>query len=133
MNSNNPILEAVEESYLEYPGTSFNAIVSIGTGKGVGSAPGPTAGNVVKSILHRLTDTEAKHNEFLRRFPSLTDTYFRLNDESDLYKIDLADWKAIDRIEKFANDYITSSRGRDRIQMCARKLARAQLSDVAQQ
>jgi hypothetical protein len=131
MKSNNPILEAVEEAILErhdpgHPGAShpasFRAIVSLGTGKPEQREPGRNIIGIIKYALMQMTDTQAKHEEFLRRFPGIpaysdlqpddpNACYFRLNEETTLHDIDLADWKRMDEIKRLAEAYVTSEGG----------------------
>ncbi len=71
-----------------------------------------------------MTDIQQKHTEFVSRYPDLQEQYFRFNEESKLYKIDLADWKELDEVERLANDYIASVAGQRMINSCARRLSR---------
>jgi hypothetical protein len=134
MKSNNPILEAVEESFLKHAGASFRAIVSIGTGRPSRTRPGGHALDMVKYAFAQMTDTEAKHEEFLRRFPDITAysnlkpndyaCYFRLNEETSLHSIDLADWKRLDQIKAMAEEYVKSVTGLEAIKSCAAYVAK---------
>lgn len=147
MKSNNPILEAVEEAMLECHSTgtsgsaSFRAIVSLGTGKPEQTDPGGNYIGVAKYAVKQMTDTEAKHKDFLRRFPDIPAysdlqpadpgaCYFRLNEEKTLRSIDLADWKRLDEIKRLAEAYVTSEGGRAVIKACAAKVARKTVSSV---
>jgi hypothetical protein len=98
-------------------------MVSIGTGKGQIADPSSYVVGVVKYAIHRMTDTQQKHTEFVSRYPDLQEQYFRFDDEEELYKIDLADWKKLDQVEKLANAYVASSEGKRTILAYARKLA----------
>lgn len=81
MQSNNPILETIEEAYLLYEADApIRAIVSIGTGKSESHEPSGNLFTVIKSLSARTTNTEAKHNEFLRHYGNLRDLYFRLQE-----------------------------------------------------
>jgi predicted acylesterase/phospholipase RssA len=125
MNSNNPILQVIEEAKSEFgDGRAFQAIVSIGTGKGPIADPSSHVLGVVNYAIKRMADTQQKHTEFVSRYPDLQEQYFRFNEENELYKIDLADWKKLGEVERLANEYIASVAGRKLINSCARKLAR---------
>jgi predicted acylesterase/phospholipase RssA len=144
LKSNNPILEAVEEAILELhnpshsgasSSASFRVIVSLGTGKPEKTEPSENAIGITKYALKQLTDTQAKHDEFLRRFPDIpvysdlksddpNACYFRLNEETTLYKIDLADWKSLGKIKSLAEAYVASEGGVAAIKACAAKVAR---------
>jgi predicted acylesterase/phospholipase RssA len=124
MASNNPILEAVREAGQEYPMHSIAAIVSIGTGSTAPSPPGGGLFSLINSVVQRVTDTEAKHNEFLEQFPGLRNTYFRLQEENRLGVIDLAACEKLAEIEQISRAYINSARGQADIGKCAEKLAR---------
>lgn len=126
LKSNNPIMEVIDESLLEFPGTSFQAIVSIGTGKPPSADPGQNVFGFVNYLLRQMTNTEDKHDEFRNRHPDELGNYFRFNEAHDLHKIDLASWKELDRVEELANEYVDSDHGKALISSCARKLARRQ-------
>ncbi|EXJ75538.1 uncharacterized protein A1O5_00044 [Cladophialophora psammophila CBS 110553] len=86
-----PILEAAEEAYLLYEAdASMSATVSVGTGKWRGHESTGHVFEVMKSLAARTMNTEAKHDEFLRRYESLHDAYARLQEPDALGKIDLA-------------------------------------------
>ncbi|KAF4612830.1 hypothetical protein G7Y89_g15543 [Cudoniella acicularis] len=77
MQSNNPVLETIEEAYLLYGvDASVHVIVSIGTGKSESHEPTGNLISVLKSLSARATNTEAKHDEFRRRYENLDDSYF---------------------------------------------------------
>jgi hypothetical protein len=125
MNSNNPILQIIEEAKWGFgQDKPFDAIVSIGTGKGPIENPSSHLLGVVQYAIHQMTDTQRKHTEFAERYPGLGSKYFRFNEEGDLYRIDLADWKQLHRVEQLANEYVTTSQVVTQIKSCARKLAR---------
>ena len=125
MNSNNPILQVIEEAKSEYGQyRSFQAIVSIGTGRGPNADPSSHLFGVMQYAIHQMTNTQKMHKEFLDRYPDLLDQYFRFNEEGDLYKIDLADWKMLKQVEDLANNYVESRKGKELIAACAGKLAR---------
>ena len=123
MQSKNPILKTMEEALLLY-GTDVTlaAIVSIGTGKSQGLEPGTHLLGIIKSLAARTTNTEGKHNEFLRRFENLNDRYFRFQEPGDLGEIDLAASEKLSDVERLAEEYLISEEGRNAIVSCARKL-----------
>jgi len=126
MQSNNPILETVEEAYLLHGAdASIRAIVSIGTGRSESHEPGGNLIRVMKSLSARTTNTEAKHDEFLRRYGHLHGSYFRLQEPDALGKVDLAASDKLEQVEKFAEDYFVSEHGRDLISRRALKLRRS--------
>jgi predicted acylesterase/phospholipase RssA len=125
MNSNSPILQVMEEATSEFgEGRKFQAVVSIGTGKGPKSDPSSHVIGVVNYAIKRMTDTEEKHTDFLNRFPDKHEQYFRLNEENEMHQIDLADWKKLGKVEKLANDYVASVAGQRMIKACAQRLSR---------
>lgn len=124
MNSNNPILQVIEEAKSEHgKDRKFQVIVSIGTGKSPQSDPSSHLLGVMQYAIHQMTDTQKKHNEFLSRYEDLKDDYYRFNEEESLYKIDLADWKKLDRVEELATEYVSSVIGQKQILACAKRLA----------
>ena len=150
LKSNNPILEAVEEAILElhnpcHSGASssacFRAIVSLGTGKPKNTGPSGDFVSMAKYAVTQLTNTQAKHEEFLRRFPDIpaysdlkpddpSACYFRLNEETTLHKIDLADWKCLNEIRSLAEAYVASEGGIAAIKSAAARVARKTVSGI---
>ncbi len=126
MQSNNPTLETVEEAYLLHGAdASIHAIVSIGTGRRESHEPSGNLIRVMKSLSARNTNTEAKHDDFLRRYGDLRGSYFRLQEPDALGKVDLAASNKLEQVEKFAEDYFVSEHGWDLISRCALKLRRS--------
>jgi hypothetical protein len=121
MNSNNPILEVIDEAYLLYGrSATFDVVLSIGTGATELSSMGRGIQGFLKTVIERVTNTEAKHQECQKRFPGIP--YFRLNDEKELASIDLADYTKLKDIEQTAKEYIRSAEGRTKIMECASRL-----------
>ncbi|KAI9892858.1 MAG: hypothetical protein M1814_001017 [Vezdaea aestivalis] len=125
MQSNNPIAEVVKEANLEYPNRPFDAIISIGTGTSKASGPGGGLVNFVSSLVTRVTNTEAKDEEFRDDFRGLCDVYFRLQELGTLGEIDLADHEKMDEVERLARQYLDSREGQAQILACATKLAKS--------
>ena len=123
MQSNNPILEAVREAIQEYPARTFDAIVSIGTGKSDPTDPTGGLENFINHLVGRTTSTEAKHNDFLTYFSGLRDVYSRLQETERLGAIDLADCQKLGEIVQLADDYLNSPTGQSELTRCAQKLA----------
>jgi hypothetical protein len=150
LKSNNPILEAVEEAILELhnlrhsgasSSTCFRVIVSLGTGKPEKKRPSGDMISMAKYAVTQMTNTQAKHEEFLRRFPDIpaysdfkpddpNACYFRLNEETTLHKIDLADWKRLNEIRGLAEAYVASEGGIAAIKSAAAKVARKAVSRI---
>jgi predicted acylesterase/phospholipase RssA len=125
MNSNNPILQVVQEVRSEFgEDSNIAAIVSIGIGKAKKVDPGSYIFSLLKYAVKEMTNTEKKHAEFKANYPDLIAQYFRFNEEDQLHDIDLADWKKLARVEQIADKYVTSTQGRQLVSDCARKLAR---------
>ncbi|MCJ1248364.1 hypothetical protein MMC30_005581 [Trapelia coarctata] len=123
MQSNNPILEAVREATQEHPNRTFDAIVSIGTGKCEPVNPAGGLLNFINSLVSRATNTEIRHNDFLADCSGFRDLYSRLQGTERLGAIDLADWRKLDEIERLAEDYLNSPHGQVEMRRCAQQLA----------
>ena len=125
MKSNNPILEVIREAKAEFGSRrAFQVIVSLGTGKAHHMNPSDQLFGVIQYAVNQMTNTEVKHKEFLENYPHLKEMYFRFNEEGDLHKIDLADWKVLDKVQRLADEYVGSATGKKLIVDCARRLAR---------
>lgn len=125
MESNNPVIETIEEAYRLYGGDArIGAIVSIGTGKSEVHEPSNPI-TFIQSITARATDTESKHNGFKRHYKSLQGSYFRLQEPDALGEIDLAASDKLEEIEKLAEEYLISEEGQALVSQCAQKLRRS--------
>lgn len=124
LESNNPVVEVIEEALQEFPGAEIDTVISIGTGRSTGPDPNGTL-NIVKHFIHRATNTEAQHQRVLRErtFQNLLPGYFRLQGEARLGEIDLAGFRQLDEIEMLAERYLSSLEGSQMIAVCAARLA----------
>jgi predicted acylesterase/phospholipase RssA/pimeloyl-ACP methyl ester carboxylesterase len=124
LESNNPVIEVIEEALEEFPGAKIDTIISIGTGESSSPDPHGTL-NILKHFIHRATNTEAQHQRVLREriFRDLLPGYFRLQGEAKLGEIDLAGFDKLDEIERLAESYLASSEGKHIVANCAARLA----------
>lgn len=127
LDSNNPVVEVIEEARQQFPGAVIDTVVSIGTGQGTIPDPVPPFSNVLLHFIHRSTDTEGQHQRVKTEpvFEDVRNGYFRFQEETDLGEIDLSDADKLDEIEKLANKYLESSAGRHMIASCAARLVSA--------
>jgi hypothetical protein len=121
LHCNNPILEVVDEARTEFPESDFDAIVSIGTGRGKVAEPFAPVQNFIGSAIGRLTTTEHQHDQLKERhdFSSIEASYFRFQEMEDLGKIDLAAADKLDEIEYLARSYLRSPDIARQITSCA--------------
>jgi predicted acylesterase/phospholipase RssA len=123
--SNNPIKDVYEEAEAEGLENGVQAIVSIGTGKPLQLNPGRSAYDTLSYAVKRMTGTESDHLEFSKR-PEAKDTYFRFNEEYELHKINMADWKQVGRVEELALGYVSQPHIKTMIDQCARRITKPQ-------
>jgi predicted acylesterase/phospholipase RssA len=123
LESNNPVIEVIEEALEEFPGAEIDTIISIGTGESSSPDPHGTL-NILKHFIHRATNTEAQHQRVLieRAFRDLLPGYFRLQGEAKLGEIDLAGFDKLDEIERLAGSYLASPEGKHIVANCAARL-----------
>jgi predicted acylesterase/phospholipase RssA len=128
MDCNNPILEVVDEAKDEFPGAHIVSIVSVGTGKGKVVEPHGGLINVVYAVLHRLTNTEAQHEEFMRReeFEYFKSSYFRFQADNNLGIIDLAAVDKMDEIASITKHYLEDEEVKRSIVRCAERIRSSQ-------
>ena len=127
LDSNNPVVEIIEEAHQEFPGMIIDTVVSIGTGKGTMPKPVPPFSNILLHFVHRSTDTEGQHERVMteRAFDDVRDGYYRFQGETDLGEIDLSNADKMDEIENLANAYLDSPKSRNMIASCAARLVSA--------
>ena len=125
LDSNNPVVEVIEEARQEFPGAVIDLVVSIGTGKGTIPDPVPPFTNILSHFIRRSTDTEGQHERVMTEpvFEDVRHNYYRFQGETDLGEIDLSDADKLDEIEDLAKKYLASPTGRQMIASCAAKLA----------
>ena len=124
LESNNPVVEVIEEARQEWPDAIVDIVVSIGTGKGTMPDPKGWIGDIVTHFICRSTDTEKQHERVMkeRTFEDVRKGYFRLQGEAELGEIDLADADRLDEIERLANKYLAGPGCRHMIASCAERL-----------
>ncbi|KAH8656651.1 acyl transferase/acyl hydrolase/lysophospholipase, partial [Tricladium varicosporioides] len=123
MNSNNPIKDVYEEAQAQGLENNVEAIVSIGTGKPPQMAPIRTAYETLSYAVKRMTGTESDHLNFQKR-PEVANKYFRFNEEDELHKIDMADWRQVGRVEELAYAYVSKPHIKAMIEKCAKRIAK---------
>jgi predicted acylesterase/phospholipase RssA len=124
---NNPIFDVYEEAKDEWPDRHFEAIVSIGTGKPRNMNPAQNAFGMAKYMSNQLTNTERKHLEFKEK-ADVQRVYFQLNEEFELYKIDMADWQQLSKVEELARMFVASPEGKRLVDDCAKRVAKKRIS-----
>lgn len=125
-------MEVYEEAKAEGLGNVITAVVSIGSGKPRHVNPGRTAYSTLSYAVKRMTGTEADHLAFSKR-PESKDIYFRFNEEYELHKIDLADWRQVDWVEELALSYVEQPYVKGMIDQCARRLAKPRGKQVPEE
>lgn len=127
LNCNNPVLEVVDEAKDEFPGSPIDTIISVGTGQGQIVEPHGGVVNLFYAALHRLTNTEAQHEEFMRRdeFKDLELSYFRFQGQHNLGVIDLAAVNKMDEIASIAKHYLEGEEVKGNIVRCAQRILRS--------
>ena len=73
----------------------------------------------MKSLSAGITRTETKHDEFLRCYENLHNSYIQLQEPDALGRIDLATSDKLEEIEKLAEGYPISEQGQTLIPQCA--------------
>jgi len=113
LGRNNPSLLVLEEAKKLFGARQIGCLVSIGTGQGniiSIQKPGlfqriiPT--NVISALRSIATDCEETHEEVLKRFGSLPNTYFRLNVEHGMQGIRLAEWERLGNVRAHTEHYM---------------------------
>jgi predicted acylesterase/phospholipase RssA len=124
LDSNNPVVEVIEEARQEFPGAVIDAVISIGTGQS--SVPDPdSARNTLMHFIYRATNTEPQHQRVLKEpgFCDLLPGYTRFQGGSELGDTDLAAYDKMDEIARLAEDYLSSPDGKRKIANCASRIA----------
>jgi predicted acylesterase/phospholipase RssA/pimeloyl-ACP methyl ester carboxylesterase len=124
LESNNPVIEVIDEALEEFPGAAIDTVISIGTGDSQSpDLDGPV--NMINHFVHRVTSTDVQHQRVLkeRTFRDLLPGYFRLQGEATLGEIDLAGFDKLDEIGRIAEAYLCSPEGKRIVASCAARLA----------
>ena len=110
---NNPSLLVLEEAKKLFGARQLGCLVSIGTGQadiisiqkpGLFQQIIPT--NIISALRSITTDCEETHEEVLKRFASLPNTYFRLNVEHGMEGIQLSEWEKLSSVEAHTVQYM---------------------------
>ena len=113
MGRNNPSLLVLEEAKKLFSARQLGCLVSIGTGQAdIISIPKPglfqqiIPTNIISALRSITTDCEETHEEVLKRFASLPNTYFRLNVEHGMEGIQLSEWEKLSSVEAHTVQYM---------------------------
>ncbi|EXK99848.1 hypothetical protein FOQG_00236 [Fusarium oxysporum f. sp. raphani 54005] len=125
LESNNPVIEVIEEAKQEFPDDKISTVISVGTGAYQASDASAGLTGLMNYIINIATSTEKHHKAVLEdpRFADIRkEGYFRLNGTLELGAIDLAAVERMDEIERLAEAYLSSNEGQQQIGMCAERL-----------
>lgn len=114
MGCNNPTTQLLQEA-----GRVFGAnrrvacVVSIGTGLKTNNASNAPQFlqrvipvDMLKAIVSMATDCEETHSQMERRFSNVPDMYFRFNADQPVGEVGFDEWKEVDRIVGYADNYL---------------------------
>ncbi|KDR66101.1 hypothetical protein GALMADRAFT_259793 [Galerina marginata CBS 339.88] len=113
LGRNNPSQVVLEEARDIFGGRQIGCLLSIGTGKAEVTAiekPGlfqqiiPT--DVIDALKGIATDCENTHQDMLRHFANLPNTYFRLNVEQGMQGIKLSESEKLSNVEAHTTNYL---------------------------
>jgi hypothetical protein len=127
----------LDEAKALFGARQIGCLVSIGTGQAevIGiKKPGlfqriiPT--DVIDALRAITTDCEATHEEMLRRFANLPNTYFRLNVEHGMQGIELSKWEKLSNVEAHTTQYMKRKEVDEKLDLLvnAIRVPRAQLT-----
>ncbi|KAF5576704.1 calcium-independent phospholipase [Fusarium pseudoanthophilum] len=125
LESNNPVIEVIEEAKQEFPDDKISTVISVGTGAYQASDASAGLAGFMNYMINMATSTEKHHRAVLEdpRFADIRkEGYFRLNGTLELGAIDLAAVERMDEIECLAEAYLGSNEGQQQIGMCAERL-----------
>ncbi|KAF5626597.1 calcium-independent phospholipase [Fusarium sp. NRRL 25303] len=125
LESNNPVIEVIEEAKQEFPDDKISTVISVGTGAYQASDASAGLAGFMNYMINMATSTEKHHRAVLEdpRFADIRkEGYFRLNGTLELGAIDLAAVERMDEIERLAEAYLSSNEGQQQIGMCAERL-----------
>jgi predicted acylesterase/phospholipase RssA len=125
LESNNPVIEVIEEAKQEFPDDKISTVISVGTGAYQASDASAGVTGFMNYMINMATSTEKHHKAILEdpRFEDIRkEEYFRLNGTLELGAIDLAAVERMDEIERLAEAYLSSNEGQQQIGMCAERL-----------
>ncbi|KAF5982851.1 calcium-independent phospholipase [Fusarium coicis] len=125
LESNNPVIEVIEEVKQEFPDDKISTVISVGTGAYQASDASAGLAGFMNYMINMATSTEKHHRAVLEdpRFADIRkEGYFRLNGTLELGAIDLAAVERMEEIECLAEAYMSSNEGQQQIGMCAERL-----------
>ncbi|KAI1030623.1 hypothetical protein LB505_004124 [Fusarium chuoi] len=125
LESNNPVIEVIEEAKQEFPDDKISTVISVGTGAYQASDASAGLAGFMNYMINMATSTEKHHRAVLEdpRFADIRkEGYFRLNGTLELGAIDLAAVERMDEIECLVEAYLSSNEGQQQIGMCAERL-----------
>ena len=138
LGRNNPSQVVLDEAKALFGARrQIGCLVSIGTGQAEVidiKKPGlfqqiiPT--DVIDALKAITTDCEATHEEMLGRFANLPNTYFRLNVDQGMQRIELSEWEKLSNVEAHTAQYMKRKEVNEKLALLvnAIRIPRAQLT-----
>jgi predicted acylesterase/phospholipase RssA len=137
LGCNNPSQVVLDEAKAIFGARQIGCLVSIGTGQAevIGiKKPGLFQQIILKDVIDALraitTDCEATHEEMLGRFANLPNTYFRLNVEQGMQRIELSKWEKLSIVEAHTAQYMKRKEVQEKLALLVNtiRVPRAQLT-----
>jgi predicted acylesterase/phospholipase RssA len=137
LGCNNPSQVVLDEAKAIFGARQIGCLVSIGTGQAevIGiKKPGLFQQIIPKDVIDALraitTDCEATHEEMLGRFANLPNTYFRLNVEQGMQRIELSEWEKLSIVEAHTAQYMKRKEVQEKLALLVNtiRVPRAQLT-----
>ncbi|KAF9474132.1 FabD/lysophospholipase-like protein [Pholiota conissans] len=106
MGCNNPTQMVLDEAAYLFGRRQIGCLMSVGTGRGQVIAIERPAIDIVDVLREITTDCEDMHQQMLRRFTNLPNTYFRVNVEHGMQGFDISDWERLAKVEAHMAQYL---------------------------
>lgn len=112
LGCNNPSRLVLDEAKSLFGARQIGCLVSIGTGQAetISIKPGLfqriSPGDIIDTLKAIATDCEATHENMSGLFTYSPNTYFRLNVEQGMQKIDVSEWEKLSNVEAHTTQYM---------------------------
>ena len=137
LGCNNPSRLLLDEAKSLFGARQIGCLVSIGTGQGeIISIKKPgifqriVSTDIIDALKAIAYDCEATHEAMLRLFASSPNTYFRLNVEQGMQRIELSEWEKLANVEAYTMQYMRKIEVDDKLGLLVNviRVPRVQLS-----
>ncbi|KAF9467925.1 FabD/lysophospholipase-like protein [Collybia nuda] len=113
LGCNNPTEYILQEAISVFPSEGISCVVSLGTGTVsqigldvLSHSPNTSSRNLVDTLRRMVADCEDRSQNITQQFSNIQDLYFRVNVDQGLQDMLMDEWRRVDDVRKYTEQYL---------------------------